>query len=108
VEADSPAAKVGIQKGDRVIGIEGQPVKKWEELSVRIKESQGKPLTIRLLRGNREIEVTVQPTKKEARNMYGQQIEVWIIGISSEVVFEKSSPWVAVGRVFIGPESIRL
>jgi regulator of sigma E protease len=98
VEHDSPAAKVGIQKGDRVIKVDGRPVKKWEELSVWIKESQGKPLTIRLLRDNREIEVAVQPTKREARNIYGQEIEIWIIGISGEHFFEKSPPWVAVGQ----------
>ena len=46
VEPGSPADRAGIKKGDRIVAVSGQPVTEWEELSKRIKESQGSPLNL--------------------------------------------------------------
>jgi len=100
VEPGSPAAKAGIQRGDRIVGVDGQTVKGWAELSRHIKESQGKPLSIRLQREGRELDITVQPVKREGRNIYGEKQEVWAIGIASEVVIEKSNPLAGLGQAF--------
>ena len=100
VEPESPAALAGMQKGDRIVAVDGRAVKKWEELSSRIKQSDGKPLSLRLMRDSREIEFVVQPTRREGRNLYGETIEVWAIGVASEVAIEKSAPWLAAGKAF--------
>ncbi len=44
VEKGSPAEVAGIQKGDRIVEIDGVPIKEWDELSNTIKGSGGKPL----------------------------------------------------------------
>jgi regulator of sigma E protease len=100
VEDDLPAAKAGIQKGDRIVAVDGRPIAGWEELSDRIKESRGKTLTFRLERDGRETELVVQPIQKERGNVYGEKTEVWAIGIASEVIMEKNAPWLAAWHGF--------
>jgi regulator of sigma E protease len=100
VEPNSPAAAAKIEKGDRIVAVDGQPIEKWEDLSRRIKESQGRPLTLRVVREGREIETTVQPAKRETKNVFGETQETFAIGIASEPVIERGNPVSAVGQAF--------
>lgn len=100
VTQNSPAAAAGLQKGDRVVGVGDQPIEKWEDLSRRIRESQGKPLHLRVMRDSREIEITVSPARSETHNVFGEKQEVWFIGIASEPAIERGNPLLAVGQAF--------
>jgi regulator of sigma E protease len=100
VTQNSPAAAAGLQKGDRVVGVGDQPIEKWEDLSRRIRESQGKPLHLRVMRDRREIEITVSPARSETHNAFGEKQEVWFIGIASEPAIERGNPLLAVGQAF--------
>jgi len=92
VEAGSPAERGGILKGDRIIAIDGMPVKEWEALSRAIKSSGGKALVLQIRRGTETVNVNVQPMKKEGRNLFGERKDDWIIGIGSQVSIEKGNP----------------
>jgi regulator of sigma E protease len=96
VEAGSPAERAGLTKGDRIVAVNGQPVTEWEELSKAIKESGGKPLQLQVRRAAQEVVVTVEPTKKEARTIFGEKREDWMIGIGSQVSIEKGNPGLAI------------
>ena len=100
VEPNSPAARAGVLKGDQIFGVDGQEVKRWEELSSRIKESQGRVLKLRIEREGQKTEVAVQPTMREGKNVFGEKQENWAIGIVSEVSLEKSDPLLAVPKAF--------
>lgn len=100
VTQNSPAAAAGLQKGDRIVGVGDQPIEKWDDLSRRIRESQGKPLHLRVMRDNREIEITVSPALSETRNVFGEKKEMWFIGIASEPAIERGNPLLAVGQAF--------
>jgi regulator of sigma E protease len=100
VTQNSPAAAAGLQKGDRIVGVGGQPIEKWEDLSRRIRESQGNPLHLRVMRDSGEIEITVSPARSETRNVFGEKQEVWFIGIASEPAIERGNPLLAVGQAF--------
>jgi regulator of sigma E protease len=96
VEPGSPAERAGIRKGDVVVALNGTPVRDWEELSTGIKKSEGSPITLQLRRDNQETPVTVQPTKKEGRNIFGEKRDEWMIGIGSQMSIQKGSPGLAI------------
>src|SRR5688500_2159185 len=98
VEKGSPAEMAGLQKGDRIVAIEGTPVDEWEELSSRIKNSGGKPLHLQVRRGEEIVNFSAQPQKKAGRTIFGEPKDDWIIGISSQVTIEKGNPGAAIGR----------
>lgn len=101
VEPHLPAGQAGVQKGDLIVGVDGRTIKKWEELSSLIQASQGKALNLQIQRGDRRMEIPVQPIKREARNVFGEKVEIWVIGIvSGRASVQKSSPWSAVGQAF--------
>ena len=100
VEPGSPAERAGIQKGDVIVALNGQAVSEWEELSKGIKQSEGKPLIVQVRRQGKDMTLTVQPTKKEARNIYGEKREEWMIGIGSHISFEKGRPGLALIKGF--------
>ncbi len=100
VEKGSPAEKAGLVKDDRIIAIDGKAVKEWDELSGTIKASGGKMLSLQVRRGTDTVDVSVQPNRKEGRNVFGERKDDWLIGISSRVTIEKGNAGLAVGRAF--------
>lgn len=100
VEQGSPAESAGIQKGDRIVAIDGIPVDGWEELSSRIKGSGGNALKLQVRRGDDVVNLTARPERKEGRTIFGESKEDWIIGISSQVTIEKGDPGAVIGRAF--------
>ena len=100
VEKGSPAEKAGIVKGDRIIAIDGNAVDQWEELSGGIKSSGGKALKLQIRRGSETFDLTVQPTQKEGKNIFGERKDDWMIGIGSQVSIEKGNPGLAIVRAF--------
>src|SRR5918996_1565568 len=96
VESGSPADRGGIKKGDRIVAGNGQPVSEWEELSKGIKESQGNALNLQIRRESQELQIPVEPMKREGRTIFGEKRDEWIIGIGSQVSIEKGNPGLAI------------
>ncbi|WP_204518414.1 RIP metalloprotease RseP [Brevibacillus fulvus] len=61
VKADGPAAQAGLQQGDRVLSIQGQPVASWDDLVEIVSMSPGKTLQMEIERdGQRKtVDVTI-------------------------------------------------
>jgi regulator of sigma E protease len=55
VQDDSPAAKMGLQPGDRFVLIAGQPVDSPEDVSRLITGSNGKPIAVVVARDGKEV-----------------------------------------------------
>jgi regulator of sigma E protease len=100
VSSGSPAQKAGIVKDDRITAINGKPVSEWSELSETIKSSGGKPLDLQIRRGSETVNLTVQPNRKEGRNVFGEPRDEWLIGISSQVTIEKGNAGRSISRAF--------
>jgi regulator of sigma E protease len=83
VKDGSPAAQAGLQKGDRVLAVDGQAVNRWEHLSAKIRENGEKPLNLSVRRADRDFQVTVTPQRMETSDIFGSKVSAVIIGISS-------------------------
>lgn len=80
-EADSPAAQAGLKVGDRVQAVNGAPVLRWEEVSEAVQESEGRPLRLSISRGAERLEVTAEPRARTGRDLFGQEVQHWDIGL---------------------------
>jgi regulator of sigma E protease len=65
VVAGRPAAEAGLRPGDRIVGINGQPVQP-KEISKRISTSHGRPLTLIVERRGRLVVLKTVRPKKDA------------------------------------------
>jgi regulator of sigma E protease len=108
VMKDSVAERAGLRAGDRVIEIDGQSITAWDELASRIQRSPEKPINIKVRRqiggGVTEIIVlTVIPKKEKVKNLFGEEIEVGLIGIkpSDKTFIRRLNPLSALGQGFL-------
>ena len=58
VSDDSPAQAAGIQAGDRIVAIDGEPVS-GEQLGQQVLDSEGRPLVLTVVRDGGELDVQV-------------------------------------------------
>ena len=73
VAAGLPAQRGGLQEGDRITHIDGQPVARWEQFVARVKESVDVPLRIKVQRddGTHTLSVTPERRIDDEGNAYG-------------------------------------
>jgi len=82
VGADTPAAKAGLVKGDRVVAIDGAPVESWDGLAQTVRASGGRPLALRIVRDGTERTVEIVPELKETKTLFGESAgNAYLIGI---------------------------
>ena len=60
VADNSPAAKAGIEAGDRIVRIEGEQDPTWEDVLLKVMVSPKEPVDIAIQRGDRILENTIQ------------------------------------------------
>src|SRR6185436_10171379 len=65
VAADSPAAKAGIQEGDRIIKIENKVKPNWEDVIIREAEGAFRTLHLTIERNGKRFDTTVTPILSE-------------------------------------------
>lgn len=95
---DKPAAKAGILKGDVIIAINRKPINRWDQIAEGVATSKGQALTLTVKREARDITFTITPEPRIAKNLFGEKINGYAIGVASagEVVTEHFNPFQAV------------
>jgi regulator of sigma E protease len=99
VVADSPAQQAGLQKGDRILEVDGKAVSKWEDLVQVIHRHINTPLKLQVQRDTQAFEVTVTPKAgKVIKDL--EEVEVGLIGVAPHVDFTvvRYSPPVALWK----------
>lgn len=77
------AQKAGLQKGDVLISVNGNPIRSTSRMRELIDQANGAPVNIVFSRKGQQHEVTITPVRKEVE---GQQR--WMIGVSMEPKYE--------------------
>ena len=67
----SAAAAAGVQAGDKIVAIDGTPVKQWDVLKRAIERSGGEELTLTVERGTRLVDVAATPKKQGGTGFLG-------------------------------------
>jgi len=84
VTPGSPAERAGLQKGDRVAGINGAPVDNWSQLRKATAAAAGKPLDLTIRRGAGTLRVQVAPVLTVTRNSLGMKTRRYLLGVTAE------------------------
>jgi regulator of sigma E protease len=80
VTEGGPAARAGLAAGDRITAVDGRPVEYWEDVLRAVQDQRGGALqlTVKGDAGERTVSVTPQITR--ARDLFGDEHDVWEIG----------------------------
>ncbi|MGH9528943.1 MAG: RIP metalloprotease RseP [Terriglobales bacterium] len=71
VKPDSPAAKVGIEPGDRISRIDSIEDPTWEQVSFKVMLNPNQPLNITVQRGAQKFDKTIIPEMETSQDGYG-------------------------------------
>lgn len=102
VRLDSPAQHGGLQAGDRVVAIDGSPLRTWEELQQKIADSAGQELQFHVQRRDQTLKLTVIPGQHEGRGRAGIALNYEKAVVT---VIDDSSP-IAQGGLRTGDEVV--
>jgi regulator of sigma E protease len=91
VASQCPAYAAGLRPGDLVQTINGTPVGNWEDILAAIGASDGKPISIVVLRNNETREFRMQPLRTPENR--------WVVGIGLEVKRESLGQALVKGPV---------
>ena len=83
VREGSPALAAGIKPGDLITVIDSVPVTSWDDMTEIIGASKGKTLEITVRRADSEKAFRITPELVSAKNIFGEDIQRFIIGISA-------------------------
>ena len=81
VQADSPAAKAGIQPGDQITKFGTADVRTWEHLEMAVASRPEREVDVTVLRGGREQRLKVRPDLTELRTRSDARFEIGTIGV---------------------------
>ncbi len=65
VVPDSPAARAGLQKGDRILAADGKPIEDWRDLVEHVRARPDQAITLRVERDGRPIELILHTASRE-------------------------------------------
>ena len=99
LQEGSAAMEAGLKAGDRIVAMDGNAVTKWDEISEIVTAGKDKPLRISARRDSATLEFTVTPRPMKSRNLFGEEIDSFKIGISpsGHTVVERRNPLSAFG-----------
>lgn len=81
---NSAAQAAGILPGDRIVRLEGQSVRRFEDIVSVIAINPGEPLDMTIARDGREIALTITPRRVEEKDRFGNVYARGMIGLQAD------------------------
>ncbi len=100
---ETPAAQSGIQKDDRIVAFNGQPVHSWDQISVLIRANLDQPVTLTVQRDGETIQLpTVNTVINGVPDRWdpSKRVAAGFFGIEPVVVRERSGPAAVIGDMW--------
>jgi regulator of sigma E protease len=119
VEPNTPAAEAGLQAGDRIVAVNGEPVKSAEQVTQLIRDHKGQPITLRVERNGRPVDITATPRRlSDGKERLGfqpdEEIPFQRVGVAAAMgaAIETNYEFIrvtgkAMGQLFAGKRSVR-
>jgi regulator of sigma E protease len=94
VEPGSPAEAAGLEPGDRVLSMRGQPIEEFGDILNIVILSAGETMPVVVERGGEQVTLTATPKRTEREDPIGGVMTTGFLGISStgELVSERYNP----------------
>jgi regulator of sigma E protease len=86
VVADSPAARAGIQPGDRILAVSGDPMGNYAEFQRYVMLRPGQTLELDVDRGGQALRLQTTLAEETTRDQFGNESRIGRIGVGGAVV----------------------
>jgi regulator of sigma E protease len=121
VEEGTPASEAGLKAGDRILAVNGEPVRSSEQVSQFVRDHPKQPITLHVSRGGQELDVTATARRikaEETRDRLGfgpeEDVPYQRIGLIGSLVtaVDDNVEYLrvtgkAMGQLFAGKRSVR-
>lgn len=110
VEKDSPAAKAGIQAGDKILEVDGQPVTRFSGMNDsvvwNVVRSEGATIPFKIERDGKVLKFDVTPFKAERRGWQRKSTRQVLIYPAQTPIIEKVQPNTPAEEVGLQPGDV--
>lgn len=93
----SPADSAGIRPGDRIVELDGSPVREWSDLSRGVERRPGQEVELVVERDGERRQLTVVP-RVEVRAAGGDTLRFGRVGVAPRVSLDRLGPVEAAGH----------
>ena len=118
---NSPAADAGLRIGDRIVAVNGEPIKSAEQVTQIIRDHKGQPISLRIERDGGALEISATPrllSPQEGRERLGftpdEEIPYQKVGVGGALAAAVDTNYEfirvtgkAMGQLFAGKRSVR-
>lgn len=85
---DYPAEREGLRVGDRVIAVNGKPVRFWEDMTEIIRQTVEGPVRLSVERNGMVFERQMLPVVRRTKDIFGKEVTIAMIGIAPSTRIE--------------------
>lgn len=78
---DFPASQQGMMVGDKVLAIDGKPVKYWEDMTAAIFKHTEGAMVVTIERSGKTFDKTIMPKVRTTKDIFGNVIKIAQIGV---------------------------
>jgi regulator of sigma E protease len=80
VSEAAPAAQAGLKTGERIVAVDGKPVRYWEDLARVVQAADGRTLQVTVQGATGERTLALTPVQAQRKDLFGDEQTVWEIG----------------------------